>query len=168
MKLTKCPNNHYYNADKLPFCPHCIHVENGVAVSDLRGERQADIDTVSVHTITPPTDFQKKTIGWLVCVEGNTVGESYTVYDCDNHIGRSSHMNICLAKEPTLSRESHACISYNKETKEICITATSNNAPVLLNDALLTDTHILCNRNLIQLGDCVLLFVALCDENFSW
>ncbi|MBE5943139.1 MAG: FHA domain-containing protein [Lachnospiraceae bacterium] len=168
MKLTKCPNNHYYNADKLPFCPHCIHVENGISVSDIRGERQADIDTVSVHTITPPADFQKKTIGWLVCVEGNTVGESFTVYDCDNYIGRSSHMNICLSKEPTVSRESHACISYNKETKDISIAPTSDGSPVLLNDALLTETHTLSNRNLIQLGDCVLLFVALCDEDFSW
>lgn len=169
MKLTKCSNNHYYNADKLPYCPHCINIETGVPLKNLSGMNQADVGTESAEHIVESTDsFQRKTVGWLVCVEGNMVGESFILYDRENYIGRSPNMNICLSKEPTVSRDNHACITYDKNTNCLSITPGVRNYTVLLNDLLLTDTQPLSDRNLIQLGDCVLLYVALCDKNFSW
>lgn len=168
MKLTKCPNNHYYNADKLPYCPHCINIEAGVPIENLNGLDQADVDTQSVHIIESNHALQRKTIGWLVCIKGNMMGESFILYDTDNYIGRSHHMNICLSKEPTVSRENHACIHYDKSTKSLYISCQKDSNPVLLNDALLIDSQPLQDRNLIQLGDCILLYVALCNENFSW
>lgn len=166
MKLTKCPNNHYFNADKLPYCPHCINIEAGVPIENLSGLGQADVGTQSVHIITTPDSLQRRTVGWLVCVEGNLVGESFILYDSDNYIGRSPNMNICLSKEPTVSREKHAYITYDKTTKELSI--TPGNGVVLLNDTLINNLQPLQDRNLIQLGDCVLLFVALCNHEFSW
>ncbi len=168
MKLTKCPNNHYYNADKLPYCPHCINIENGIPIANLTGTDQADIETQSVHIIDGAHTLQQKTVGWLVCIEGNMIGESFILYDKANHIGRSPHMNICLSKEPTVSRDNHACISYDKDNKSMTISTGSNDAPVLLNDTPFIGSHPLHDRNLIQLGDCVLLYVALCNEHFSW
>lgn len=169
MNLTKCPNNHYYNADKLPYCPYCINIEAGVSITNLSGLDQAHIGTASTPSYTEETTaLQRKTIGWLVCIEGNMRGESFPIYDQKNYIGRGSHMNICLSKEPTVSRENHACIVYEKDTKALLIKPCNTKNIILLNDALLTDTQPLQNRNLIQLGDCVLLFVALCDDNFSW
>ena len=169
MKLTKCPNNHYYNADKLPYCPHCINVETGIPITNLDGVDQKDIETVSTeHILETSKSLQRKTIGWLVCIDGNMLGESFAIYDCENYIGRSPNMNICLAKEPTVSRENHACIAYDRNTKLLTLTPGSTHNTVLLNDTELTDTGILCDRNLIQLGDCTLLFVALCNETFSW
>lgn len=168
MKLTKCPNNHYYNADKLPYCPHCIHIETGVPIENLSGTDQADIGTESVHIIDGANTLQRKTVGWLVCIEGNMLGESFILYDGDNYIGRSPNMNVCLSKEPTVSRENHACITYDKETKALALIPGSSEQPILLNDILLTGSQPLQDRNLIQLGDCVLLFVALCNNDFTW
>lgn len=169
MKLTKCPNNHYYNADKLPYCPHCINLETGISVQNLEGMNQKSVETVSTeHIIDSINALQRKTIGWLVCIKGNMQGESFILYDKKNYIGRSPNMNICLSKEPTVSRENHACIQYNAETNVTTITPGSTSNSILLNDTELTDTAILCDRNLIQLGDCILLYVALCNESFTW
>lgn len=168
MKLTKCPNNHYYNADKLPYCPHCINIEIGVPIADLSGLKQADIATESVHVVDSANTLHRKTIGWLVCIEGNMLGESFILYEGNNFIGRSPQMNICLSKEPTVSRNNHACIIYNREKRTLSIQSGTKNHIVLLNDNILTDSQPLQDRNLIQLGDCILLYVALCDDNFSW
>lgn len=168
MKLTKCPNNHYYNADKLPYCPHCINIETGVPITNLSGAGQADVETESVHIIDGTNTLQRKTVGWLVCIEGNMLGESFILYDGDNYIGRSPHMNICLSKEPTVSRDNHACITYDRGHKKLSIRCDSSDHSVLFNDSVLLGSKPLENRNLIQLGDCVLLYVALCDEDFSW
>lgn len=169
MKLTKCPNNHYYNADKLPYCPHCINLKVGVPVSQLDGMDQKSIATASTeHIVEGNNTLHRKTIGWLVCIQGNMLGESFILYDIDNYIGRSPNMNICLSKEPTVSRENHACITFDQESKSLTIIPGNVHNKVLLNDTELDSTRPLSDRNLIQLGDCILLFVALCNEMFSW
>lgn len=169
MKLTKCPNNHYYNADKLPYCPHCINLETGITITNLEGKNQKSVETVSTeHIIESTSTLQRKTIGWLVCMKGNMLGESFILYDGKNYIGRSPNMNICLSKEPTVSRENHACILYDSETNLTTIVPGTTKNNTLLNDTELTDTMILSDRNLIQLGDCVLLFVAFCNATFIW
>lgn len=168
MKLTKCPNHHYYNADKLPYCPHCIHIESNVPVDDISGLQQQNIDTISI-TNTAFSDFlQKKTSGWLVCIAGEMYGESFILYDGVNHIGRNRNMNICLSKESTVSRETHATINYDTKKREFTLCNGSLGKPVLLNNTIVTGTTPISDRDLIQLGDCQLLFVALCDHEFSW
>jgi hypothetical protein len=45
MKLTKCENNHFYDADKFRLCPHCTHTPKEEHTSDLYGKTQDNVDT---------------------------------------------------------------------------------------------------------------------------
>lgn len=168
MKLTKCSNNHYYNADKLPYCPHCIHIESSVPVEDVEGLDQQYVDTISVEDNAVCTLQERKTTGWLVCISGEMYGESFILYEGDNHIGRERNMNVCLAKEPTVSRNTHATITYNTEQNSFSLGIGASDKPVFHNNTLVTNTALLTSKDLIQLGDCQLLFIALCSNEFSW
>lgn len=166
MKLVKCINNHYYNAEKLPYCPHCANEASGLSPEQLAGMGQQSIDTVSVSKNTAV--FQKYTVGWLVCINGNMKGDSFSLYSGTNEIGRNPNMNVCLSKEPTIRRESHATILYDNNNHTFILSASTDSNPVLQNGNLVTEPVTLTTRDLLILGECELLFIALCDDNFSW
>lgn len=168
MKLTKCPNGHYYNADKLPYCPHCTHLESNISIEDISGLQQHNIETLSVDQPSALNIEKRRTVGWLVCISGEMYGESFILYGGANHIGRNPNMNICLAKEDTVSRNIHATITFDTEKQEFTLCKGVSGKPVLVNNELNTKTTPLVNHDVIQLGDCQLLFVALCGDEFSW
>lgn len=168
MKLTLCPNNHYYNADKFPYCPHCNNAK--VIVANDNSPEQNNISTEKIIPLAATEEpfLQKLTAGWLVCLNGVNRGLSYPVYNTDNHIGRNSNMDIIIKNEKTISRENHAILSYDEHTDTYSICPGRSVNPTLLNEILLINEAVLHDRDLIQLGECQLLFVRLCDDRFSW
>lgn len=168
MKLTKCPNNHYYNADKLPYCPHCSHIESNIPVKDISGLQQHNVETVSIDRTASMNIEKRQTVGWLVCISGEMYGESFILYNGTNHIGRNPNMNVCLAKENTVSRNIHATITFDTQTQTFTLNKGISDKPVLVNNELSTETTPIVHHDVIQLGDCQLLFVALCGNEFSW
>lgn len=174
MNLIKCENEHYYDSDKFDSCPHCANIAADVKVTNILGDNQKKIDTVIPNQNTLK-DYQKighrKVAGWLVCTMGEMQGESFTLYEGINHIGRAPHMDVALFREPTVSRENHAIITYNNDTISFTLSVEPDAvAPVHYNNEVIKKSfsQTMVPRDILTLGDCQLCFIPFCDEHFSW
>lgn len=174
MNLIKCEHEHYYDSDKFDSCPHCANIAADVKIPNLFGDNQNKIDTV-IPDQDILKDYQKighrKVTGWLVCIAGEMEGESFTLYEGANHIGRAPHMDVALFREPTVSRENHAIITYEADNKTFTLSVEPDTvAPVFYNDTLLKKNHsqTMFSRDILTLGECHLCFIPFCDETFSW
>ena len=171
MNLIKCKNGHYYNADKLDTCPHCAGENIKTPVADPEGKDQTAIDTLIPDRLRQEAyekATNKKLTGWLVCISGIMEGDSFTLFAGDNHIGRDTNMDVCLYKEPTVSRCDHAIITYDNVYSRF--TLHTDSASVLYNNkALSSGQHIrLDTHDQITLGSCTLSFIPFCGEHFQW
>lgn len=171
MNLIKCANEHIYDMDKFESCPHCANKEAKVKVTNILGSNQSEVGTLlpTASAISANSSLLKrKTVGWLVCIEGAMEGESFTLYEGDNHIGRGSNMDVALSKEKTVSRENHAVITYNTQDQTFTLSAKNHLDTTFYNNAPLTENKQLISKDSVRVGDCTLLFIALCDDTFSW
>lgn len=171
MKIVKCENEHLYDADKFLFCPHCANQMIGATGKDNTGKGQGQINT------EPPGSRSEKdrtaallgkTVGWLVCIEGAIPGENYTLWEGDNYIGRAASMDVPLLHESTVSRERHAAIHYEPADNSYQLHSLGHPDQTFCNGKAVTDRKTLRDRDIITLGDCSLLFVALCNSSFHW
>lgn len=174
MNLIKCEHEHYYDSDKFDSCPHCANLVADVKVPNLLGTNQNKIDTVIPDQVILK-DYQKighrRVAGWLVCIEGEMQGESFTLYEGINHIGRAPHMDVALFREPTVSRENHALITYQADTNCFSLTVEPKAvAPVRYNKQQVKKsfTQTMSARDILTLGECQLCFIPFCDEHFKW
>lgn len=170
MNITKCPKNHYFDSDKFVSCPHCANQKAEAVVEDILGNHQKNIDTA-----IPDLDIQKnsqkncrKTVGWLVCIDGAMLGESFILRDGDNFIGRAGNMDIPLLYEPSVSRKKHAVITYESNENVFHLHSPKHPEQTFCNHKTVKIKRKLKNRDIITLGDCTLMFVALCSSSFTW
>lgn len=168
MNLSKCPKNHYYNADKFPSCPHCANLEIGIPEKDLIGTGQSHIPTVVPQHPASTNAYRGKTTGWLTCIDGNMLGESFSLREGENYIGRSANMDVALLQETTVSRDNHCIIEFDCTQNSFHLTITNQEKTVLLNKKEIHTSTQLKHHDVITLGDCSLLFIPLCDNHFQW
>ncbi len=197
MRLEKCPNNHYYDADKYASCPHCA-AANGAAKETVAVQDTGDdgvtqtlgANPAPVHApISSPKEeppklfdgddqqtiglFQKKigmepVVGWLICTKGKHFGEDFRLKSGKNFIGRSDRMDIALTGEASVSREKHAIIVF--EPKRCMFLAQPGDSKELfyLNDEVVLSPIQLKKNDLLQVGEAVLMFIPCCDDAFNW
>lgn len=171
MNLIKCENNHFYDSEKFLTCPHCANRVAMPDVNDILGKNQNRIQT------SPPNDENEyaaskeilgKTVGWLVCIDGIMLGESFVLREGDNCIGRASNMDISLLYETTVSRDKHAIITYNSAHNSFILHSPEHMGQILYNNKNIKKQKTLKSYDIITLGNCSLLFIALCDNRFRW
>lgn len=170
MSMILCKKNHYYDSEKFLSCPHCANAMSQADHEDLLGQNQHNVSTaMSVSAILSEAPLiYRKTVGWLVCISGAIPGESFCLREGENHIGRNANMDISLLNEPTVSRKSHAIITYD-EVRHTCILFPGENpSPTYCNERLVKKQKSLKNRDVIRLGACCLVFVPFCNASFSW
>lgn len=171
MNLIKCKNNHFYDSEKFLSCPHCANKVAEPTIKDILGEEQSAVCT-DPPEMRPSFDSSnattKKTVGWLVCISGNMLGESFILREGDNRIGRATSMDICLSYEPTVSRDRHAIITYNSARNAFVLHSSEHEEQILCNHKKIKNRKTIKNHDIITLGDCSLLFVALCGPDFCW
>ena len=107
-------------------------------------------------------------VGWIVCVKGEYIGESFNLKSGKNHIGRSLTMDVALAKERSVSREKHATILYEPNKMQFFLQPGDSSGLTYLNDDLLMAFGELKAGDKITLGDSSFVFVPLCGEKFNW
>ncbi len=171
MNLIKCENNHFYDSEKFLSCPHCANKVAEPTVRDILGEEQKAVctDPPEMYTALDPSKITtKKTVGWLVCISGNMLGESFILREGDNRIGRAASMDVSLAYEPTVSRDRHAIITYDSAHNSFVLRTSEHEGQILCNNKIIKNRKTIKNRDIITLGDCSLLFVALCGADFRW
>lgn len=183
MALQRCDKGHYYDPESYSSCPSCgVHdldlqttQARGVNVNAAEGVTQARGDAGAKQRDTGVTVamVRKKTgmdpvVGWLVCVEGPEKGRDYRIRSEKNYIGRGSNMDICISGDETISRENHAMISFNPRNLSFRIAPGNSRGLVYLNGEEVDVPEDLKPYDLIEIGQCKLLFVAFCGEKFQW
>lgn len=172
--MIRCENGHYYDARKHHSCPFC-----GVQNLDI------DIKKTMAKRMPPagamPQDNKGKTVGiykrklgidpvvgWLVATKGPDKGRDFRITAEKNFIGRSEAMDISISGDDSISRESHAVISYNPKNNSFRLYPGESKSLVYLNDEEVITPEQLKAHDLIELGETTLRFIPLCDENFQW
>ena len=124
-----------------------------------------DSKTVAFYNFSNETN---PVVGWLVCVKGEYLGESFQIVSGQNNIGRSLTNNIALAKERTISRERHAAIIFEPNQRRFFLQSGGSSGLTYLNGEVLIGVHELTDRDRLMLGGAEFLFVQLCGDAFSW
>ena len=166
MDLTKCPNGHYYDKEKFLSCPHCAHIPVvSLSCADQSGIETAEPNDNAVKQINHTL---RKTTGWLVCTNGNMIGQSFPLLEGSNQIGRSTTMDIILLYENSVSREDHACITYDPSNQSFTLSTDQKENVTRVNEKDYTKPIVLHDRDSITLVTCTLTFVPFCNTNFQW
>ena len=135
--------------------------------TEERTEQAAEPEKTEEASDGAPFD-ENYVIGWLVCVGGESYGESFELKSGINTIGRSSLMDVMLLKDEGVTEQSHAVIIYDAvsdsfsiEPGETVKIAYRNGEPVYKNEPLKAG-------DVITVGSTKLLLFPLCSEQFSW
>lgn len=175
MNLVKCENNHYFDFDKFSACPHCANQVAREQSIDIMGENQGKINTSNPKTTNNTAlnnlEEHRLVVGWLVCTRGNMRGKSFCLYEGDNHIGRGANMDVALTREPSVSRDCHANILYNKDENSFSLVVTDERTDsITCNNTTLkaNKPKKLKNHDFITIGDCILAFIPFCGKQFTW
>ncbi|WP_342077731.1 FHA domain-containing protein [Yoonia sp. SS1-5] len=138
----------------------------------LIGFDKSDGDVVDIFNDAPksaPAQRSKFPVGWIVVSEGPGRGESFSLFAGMSQIGRGEDQAVQLDfGDNSISRTNHAAIVYDPEAKEFTLGHGGKSNIVRLNDKPLISNETLKTGDVMRIGETVLRFVALCDENFSW
>lgn len=138
----------------------------------LIGFDKSDGDVVDIFNDAPksaPAQRAKFPVGWIVVAEGPGRGESFSLFAGMSQIGRGDDQSVQLDfGDNSISRSNHAAIVYDPESREFTLGHGGKSNIVRLNDKPLISNETLKSGDVMRIGETVLRFVALCNENFSW
>ena len=135
------------------------------AINQVANSAQAAQKTVAIYNL--PND-NEPVVGWLVCIKGEYIGESFKIKAGRNNIGRMLSNDIALAKETTVSRERHASIIYEPNKMQFFLQPGESSGLTYLNDNLAMTIAELKIYDKLSLGESAFIFIPLCGENFNW
>ena len=107
-------------------------------------------------------------VGWLVCIHGEHFGESFQIGAGMNSIGRSEGNRIVLNRDPSVSREKHALITFEPKHRQFYVKPGDSSGLTYVNDEYITETKRVNAKDVIEIGNSRFLFVPLCGEDFTW
>lgn len=107
-------------------------------------------------------------VGWLVCVDGEMKGKAFELKNGKNFIGRSHDMDIVLDKDPNVSRERHAIVTYEPKGRVFIAQPGESRELFYMNDQVVLMNVEMHNRDLLFVGKTKLMFIPLCGPDFAW
>lgn len=134
----------------------------------VKKEKAKSSDSSKTVAIYSDLSDDEPVVGWLVCVKGVYFGHSFNLAAGKNMIGRSYEMDIDLTGEDSVSRNTHATIIYEPKKRQFIIKAGDSKGLTYVNDELVLEYETLKAYDKIQLGECEMIFVPFCNENFTW
>lgn len=186
MAIQECANGHLYDTDQHASCPYCQGGGNrinfgGSEVGKTVGVAPSGAMVSPGYMGQPDRNdtgktvgaFQKKmniepVVGWLVCFEGPEKGKDYRIYGRNNTVGRSEKMDICIKNDMTISRENHARLAYDDKHNAFHLIPAESTNNIYLNDEPVYVPTKLKDYDVIEFGECKLLFIAFCNDRFTW
>lgn len=107
--------------------------------------------------------------GWIVVVKGPGRGGFRPVFVGMNSVGRAPSQRICLDfGDDSISREEHAFITYDEETRTFYLQhGGKSNLVRLAGKPVLAPTELKPN-DLFRIGNTTFRFVACCGPDFCW
>ena len=115
------------------------------------------------------TIAQKYPVGWMVVVAGPGKGNSFAIFNGVSTIGRGVDQTVALDfGDSSVSREKHAAIAYDDESKCFFLGQGGKSNIVRLNNRPVLSTEDLSDGDTVRIGETTLRFVALCGAAFTW
>lgn len=75
---------------------------------------------------------------------------------------------IVISKDPQISREKHAFITYEPKKRVFFISSGDSSGLTYINEEMVDASTQLNNYDIIEMGKSQFVFVSLCGEKFSW
>lgn len=122
----------------------------------------------STDPATPAAEPFSPVVGWLVCVDGPNRGKDYRLHVAKNFIGRDSSMDVALPGDAEVSRERHAEVIFEPESRTFWLKPGDSSGLVYLNGAMQMAPVQMRPRDIIKLGGTRLMLVPLVDASFDW
>lgn len=107
-------------------------------------------------------------VGFVICTRGPQKGSDFKLSFGRNNIGRSIASNIALVDDESVSRESHAVLTYDAKHNDFLISPGTGNGLTYLNEELVESSKKLKAYDIIEVGKTQLIFLPLCGEKFRW
>lgn len=128
-------------------------------------EVQNDDEMKTVQVYNTPNE---PVVGWLVCVKGACMGDSYTIRSGNNKIGRNRDNDIVI-EDSTISRE-QAVIMFEPRKQKFHLIPNPNASKFMyINDDEVIERMYLEPYTHIEIGENVeFVFVPFCGEHFNW
>jgi len=126
--------------------------------------------TASVESSDPTESaaMQDPPSGWLVVVDGPGQGAVSTLGFGQNTVGRSgARVNLDYG-DREISRDSHVVVTFDPKSAQFFVSPGTGKSLGYLNDAPILSPVSLNDRDTLTLGGTRLIFVAFCNQSFSW
>lgn len=107
-------------------------------------------------------------VGWVVCIKGGNIGQSFNVYAGKNSIGRGSSNRVNINMDKSVSREKHSLIIYDPKNRDFYIQPGDSSGLTYVNGDLVLQPTKLEKKAEIEVGNTKLLLIPLCGEDFTW
>ena len=107
-------------------------------------------------------------VGFLVCIAGPHRGADYKLVAGRNFIGRAAAMDVSLADDDTVSRESHALVTYDAKHNSFSLSPGQGRGITYCNEEQVEMVRPLNAYDVIEVGKSQLIFLPLCGEKFQW
>lgn len=168
--LTRCANGHFYDAEKNRTCPYCAQQTDGGATVPMKDPVKIQPHAEDAgKTIGFYNEMETKpVVGWLVSIEGSTVGKDFRLCSGRNYIGRSKDMDVVLEGDNKVSRNKHAIVLFDPRSQKTLCQAGESRELFYRNDAVVTETVELQQGDVLTIGDTKLLFVPFCGTLHTW
>ncbi len=135
----------------------------GYFVSKNKYQNDSSLEYQDIFSETPDP-----VVGWLVCISENNFGKSFNIYSGNNSIGRNNENRIVLSRDSSISRLNHAFIAFDPKNCLFYVRPGDGSGLVYVNGDLVNSFVALRMYDILELGNTKLMFISLCNENFSW
>jgi hypothetical protein len=137
----------------------------GPAPASPKASNQARTQYVREGTVDTPDPVA----GWIVVVKGPGRGDFRPVYVGMNSIGRAPGQRVRLDfGDETISREEHAFITYDDETRTFYLQHGGKSNLVRLGGKPVLAPTVLNPNDTFRIGNTTFRFVACCGPDFDW
>ena len=198
MNLERCENGHFYDSDLYATCPHCgAQTRNDdvtVALTQASADDSVTQAQVPAGGSVSLTDAVKRAtgarmdegedsatvgyydkslgvepvVGWLVCIEGKSIGADYRLKTGRNFIGRAQDMDVAITGDESVSRDRHAILVYEPKSHMFLVQAGESKELCYLNDKVVLTTDEIKVNDVLTVGATKLMFFPCCGDVFNW
>jgi hypothetical protein len=193
-KMTRCAEGHFFDSEKHQSCPWCAPTAGGAreAVPPPIPDRTKKLnDSASGGAaasppapafVPPPPKPEaapgstkrldsteagtRPVVGWLVCIEGPDRGKDYRLHAEKNFIGRDSSMDICLARDESVSRSKHAIFVFDPKKRNYWLYPGDAQGLVYLREELVNTPMQVGPYEVIEVGSSKLVLVPFDTERY--
>ena len=172
-----CENGHYYDS-KYEKCPLCVSDVKTQIISNFGDVNSMEKTMVFANDMKQEKKALQEEIieedeltlaGWLVIISEEGKGRSYKITFGFNSIGRAKSNDIAISNvDSSISATKHSSIVYDYDNNKFILKHEDGKLLTYVNKEMILDTKELHNRDRIKIGNIEFIFIALCDENFSW